>query len=237
MSAPNAPVKAATPAIALTTSDNVKAAPENKPRIALGDAQIDKRSPQLSPQNLAENEYRDAANLLGQGRVAEAQDGFRLALQNNPGHIGARQALFGLLVEARRTSEAEQVLQEGLRINPNQAGFAMALARMQVDRGDTNGAIETMLKPGASAQASPDYLAFLAALYQRTSQHKEAVEEYQAALRLAPQSGVWLMGLGISLQALKRNAEAQEAFRRARSSNSLNPELTAFVDQRLKQLQ
>ncbi len=45
------------------------------------------------------------------------------------------------------------------------------------------------------------------------------------------------MGLGISLQALNRNTEAQDAFRRAKNSNSLNPELQAFVDQRLRQLQ
>jgi len=43
--------------------------------------------------------------------------------------------------------------------------------------------------------------------------------------------------LGISLQALNRNIEAQDAFRRARSSSTLSPELQAFVDQRLKQLQ
>jgi MSHA biogenesis protein MshN len=74
-------------------------------------------------------------------------------------------------------------------------------------------------------------------LLQRQSRHKDAVEYYQAALRLAPGSGVWLMGLGISLQALDRNADARDAFRRARASNSLSPELQAFVDQRLKQLQ
>ena len=45
------------------------------------------------------------------------------------------------------------------------------------------------------------------------------------------------MGLGISLQALNRNTEAQEAYRRARGTNTLNPELQAFVDQRLRQLQ
>jgi MSHA biogenesis protein MshN len=60
---------------------------------------------------------------------------------------------------------------------------------------------------------------------------------YQAALALAPRSGVWLMGLGISLQALGRNSEAQIAFRRARASDMLTGELQAFVDQRLKQLQ
>jgi MSHA biogenesis protein MshN len=113
----------------------------------------------------------------------------------------------------------------------------MALARLQLDRSDAAGAIETLQGSAAGAQNSPDYLAFYAALLQRQSRHREAVEQYQAALKLAPQSGVWLMGLGISLQALNRNAEAQDAFRRAKSSNSLSAELQAFVDQRLRQLQ
>jgi MSHA biogenesis protein MshN len=45
------------------------------------------------------------------------------------------------------------------------------------------------------------------------------------------------MGLGISLQALNRNSDAQAAFRRAKATDGLNGELQAFVDQRLKQLQ
>jgi len=152
-------------------------------------------------------------------------------------YTGARQGLFGLLLDARKNGEAEQVLVEGLRINPNQPGFAMVLARLQVDRGDTAGAIDTLHRSAPSALNSPDYLAFHAALLQRQSRHPEAVDHYQAALRLAPGSGVWLMGLGISLQAVRRNADAQDAFRRAKASNSLNPELLAFVDQRLRQLQ
>jgi MSHA biogenesis protein MshN len=43
------------------------------------------------------------------------------------------------------------------------------------------------------------------------------------------------MGLGISLQAENRLAEAQEAFNRAKASHTLSPELQAFVDQQLKQ--
>ena len=208
-----------------------------KMRAVLANPQIDKRSQQLTAQQLAENEYRDGANLLNQGRLAQAQEGFRLALQHYPAHIGARQGLFGVLLEAKKNGEAEQVLQDGLKLNPNQPGFAMALARLQVDRGDTVGAVETLQKTAPSALHSPDYLAFLAALLQRQSRHQEAIDHYQAALRLAPQSGVWLMGLGISLQALNRNNEAQDMFRRAKSTNTLNPELQAFVDQRIRQLQ
>ena len=210
---------------------------EPRAQLAATGAQIDKRMQTLTPAQMAENEYREAANFLGQGRLVEAQDSFRQALQNNPLHAGARQGLFGLLVDAKRTTEAEQLLKDGLKLNANQPGLAMALARLQLDRADANAAIETLQASAASAQNSPDYLAFFAGLLQRQSRHREAVEQYLAALRLAPNSGVWLMGLGISLQALGRNTDAQDAFRRARASNTLNPDLQAFVDQRLRQLQ
>ena len=231
--APKLAFVAIKPAGSLTMTDML---PETKAQWALAKPQIDKRAQTLTPQQVAENDYREAANFLNQGRLAEAQDGFRRALQHNPAHVGARQGLFGLLLDAKKSAEAEQLLQEGLQLNPNQPGFAMALASLQYERGDIAGAIETMQKSAPAAQGSPDYLARLAGLLQRQSRHQEAVEHYQAALRLAPGSGVWLMGLGISLQALNRNGEAQDAFRRARATNTLNPELQAFVDQRLKQL-
>jgi len=81
----------------------------------------------------------------------------------------------------------------------------------------------------------PDYQAFLAALLQREGRNKEAIEHYLLALRKVPGSGVWLMGLGISLQAENRQTEAQEAFLRAKASNTLSPDLLAFVEQQLKQ--
>ena len=73
-------------------------------------------------------------------------------------------------------------------------------------------------------------------MLQRLTLHKRAVAEYQAALQLAPQAGVWWMGLGISLEADGRLPEAKDAFQRARATGALSPELAAFVDQKLKRL-
>lgn len=232
-----ATVAAASAKPAAPAAKPVKSAAKKKAPAIFASVQIDKRSRQLTPRQLAENEYRNAANLLNQDRLAEAQEGFRLALKYDPGHTGARQGLFGLLLEAKKKGEAEQVLRDGLDLNLSQPGFAMALARLQVDRGDTVSAIETMQRSASAALESPDYLAFHAALLQRQSRHQEAVDHYLAALRLAPGSGVWLMGLGISLHALNHNREAQDAFRRAKATNTLNPVLQAFVEQRLRQLQ
>lgn len=207
-----------------------------KALLALANPQINKHTQVLTSQQLAENEYRNAANLLGQGRLADAQEGFRRALQQEPRHIGARQGLFGLFMEAGQTTEAEHLLREGLDLDPNRPAFAMALARLQVERGDIAAAVDTMQTSAPAARDSPDYLAFHAALLQRLARHREAIEQYQAALAMAPGSGLWQMGRAISLQALNRNTEAADAFRRAKAANTLNAELTEFVNQRLAQL-
>lgn len=199
--------------------------------------EIQKKVIKPTPQQLAEQEYGKASTLLHQGKRDEARDALVAALQHYPGHMGARQGLFGMMIDDKKFAEAERIMQEGLQLNPAQIGFAMALARLQLDQGNTQSAIDTLNKSLAYAQNTPDYLAFLAALLQREKRHAEAVEQYAAALKLQPQSGVWMMGLGISLQALNRKAEAQEAFRRARASGNLTPELRAYVDQRLLQLQ
>jgi MSHA biogenesis protein MshN len=198
---------------------------------------IDKHMHPSTSAARAENEFRKATELLNRGRVAEAIDGYKLALQQDTGHAAARQALVALLLENRRIEEAQQYLQEGLTLYPDRYAYAILLARIQVDRGDLQGAHDLLSKYAGSAANDAEYHAFDAALLQRLGRHKEAVADYQVALKLAPGAALWWMGLGISLQADNRDADALDAFRRAKSTGGLSPALVAFVDQRLKQLQ
>ena len=147
----------------------------------------------------------------------------------------ARQALVVALLRSKNSAEAERLLVERQALAPKSAGFAMILARLQAERGDNDLALETLRLGLSVAGANPTYHATMAALLARVGQHAQAVAQYQAALRLSPQSGVWWMGLGLSLQAVGSLTEAQEALRRARASDNLSPELAAFVEQRLKQ--
>lgn len=231
--------KPAAPAARPETGETPKVVAPAKPpvNVATAKPQIKKEVRQPAPRDLAENEYRKATASLHQGRLAEAQEGFHAALSLYSEHLGARQALVGLLVEGKQFGEAERVLQEGVKLAPAQTGFVITLARLQVDRGDNSEAIETLRRGLGHAQGNPDYLAFLAALLQRQGRHEEAIEQFQAALRIKPHSGVWLLGLGMSLQTVNRAEEAQEAYRRAKATGSLNAELAAFADQRLRQLQ
>ena len=110
------------------------------------------------------------------------------------------------------------------------------LARLEVERGEVSGAINTMVGALPYVQSDPDFYAFLAALLQREGRHREAVDYYRTALRAVPGNGVWMMGLGISLRATNQSAESSEAFQRAVDSKQLSPELQDFVERQLREL-
>lgn len=182
----------------------------------------------------AENGYRRALAGLQDGRVAEAIAGLQAALRANPKHDAARQTLVGLLIENGRNDEAVAELQQALALDARQPALAMLLARLQIERGGSG--IETLLRTLPYAAGDGEYHGFLAGALQRQGRHREAAEQYQAALRSVPNNAVWWMGLGISLQAEKRNADAADAFGRAKAAGTLSPELQGFVERRLQQV-
>ena len=188
---------------------------------------------ETAPQR-AENAYRRALGVLEDGRVTEAIATLQSALAIDPRHEPSRQTLVGLLIEAGRPDEAMRQLQAALVLDPRQPSLAMLLARLQLERGGP--AIDTLLRTLPHAAGNGEYHAFLAGVLQREGRSREAAENYQAALKRAPANGVWWMGLGIALQAEKRDADAAAAFTQAQASGMLTPELQAFVERRLRQL-
>jgi MSHA biogenesis protein MshN len=199
-------------------------------------ASLNKQLKQASPQQQAENEFRKANALAQQGLLQEAAMAYATALRLDPEHAMAREALVAVLLQSKRNAEAEQTLQEGLQQNLKQAHFAMLLARLQVERDALSLALGTLEKSLPYAKQQADYQAFVAALLQRQNRHQEAIVYYQAALQMSPNSSLWLMGLGISLQALQRKTDARDAYQRAIETRGLSPELQAFVAQRMQEI-
>ena len=186
------------------------------------------------PKPLAADQYRVALARMSEGRVTEAIASLEQTLRTDPRHEGARQTLVGLLIENGRHDDAMRHLQAALALDVRQPSMAVLLARLQIERGG-NG-IDTLMRSLPAAAGKPDYHAFLAGALQRAGRHGEAAEQYMAALRTSPQNGVWLMGLGISLMAEHRNADAAEAFKRAKASGNLSAQLQNFVERKLNQL-
>ena len=223
---PSPTVAALTPpaALAATSAGTAKPAPTSA---------IEKMEASGALNENAESAYRQAIAVLNQGRLAEARDGLNKALRADVMHVAARQLLFKVLVEAGQTDEAIELLRIGLQGQPGQLGWAMNLARLQLERRDLAGAWQTLDHSLPAAARNADYQGFTAHVLQRLGRNKEAVDCFHAAARLAPGEGRWWLGLGLSLEADGRAAEAREAFARARSSGTLNAELAALVEQKL----
>lgn len=227
---PVAPKPAVPPAAPARTAPMATKAAE----VAAPRAEISKQVREPTPQQRADAEYARGVNALHQGRSGEARSAFESALGAFPAQHAARQALVGVLLDSRQYAEAERILQEGLDLAPSQYGFAMALARLQVEQGDLDAGVKTLARSIDYAGSSPEYAAFYAGLLQRQQKHTEAVDMFQRALKSRGNSGIWLLGMGLSLDALGRSAEAQEAYRRAKASGNLPGDLAAFADQRLR---
>lgn len=182
----------------------------------------------------AEDDYRRALASLEDGRVTEAIVRLQAALEADPRHEASRQTLVSLLIEAKRPEEAMRELGAALALDPRQPAVAMLMARLQLERGGPG--IDTLMRTLPYAAGNAEYHAFLAAALAREKRHREAVEQYESALRVSPQNGIWWMGMGISLQAEKRSPEAAAAYRKALDSGTLSAELQGFVERRIKQL-
>jgi len=210
------------------------AAPPAAPAASSGPVKIEKSPVLATPRDRADADYRRAENALASGRSAEAVEGFRAALKQDPAYVLARQMLLRQLLEMRKIDEAMTVLQEGLELQPAQTGWAMSLARLQLEQNDITAADRTLARSQAYAEASADYAGFQGHLKSRLGANRAAVTHYQRATRLAPTEGRWWLGLGLALEVEGKVPDAKDAFRRSLATANLSAELAAVAEQHLR---
>lgn len=194
---------------------------------------IDRQERPLGPVERAENAFLAGVAALRNGHATEAEARLRVALDALPAHVGARQALLGLMLDSRRPVEAEALMRAGMVANPDQISFAMVAARLQAQRGDAVAAILTLESVQGPGSGHGDFVALHAAMLQRIGRHGEAAQRYGVAIGLGNASPVWYIGRAISLQQIGKDAEARASFRQAIDTGNLPPELRAFAERQL----
>lgn len=177
---------------------------------------------------------RKAIQLYRQGRTGDAVSRLQQALRETPRQTVLRQTLLGIYIEQGLLDEALVLLKDGLELQPGRADWAMAAARIQVERGRTADAWETLQRHQASAGQNADYQGFAAVLLQYLKKPREAAQYYRAALRLKPQEARWWYALGSVLEADGQKAEARDAYQRARAIGDLPPSLAEALERKLR---
>lgn len=178
--------------------------------------------------------YREGVMAYQQGRLRDAVIQLQSSLRENPRHVQARQALLGIYMEYKRHDDAIILLRVGLEEMPSQAGWAMTLARIQVDRGQQTEAWATLEKYQVAGERNADYQGFAAVVLQNLGRPHEAVLRYRAALRLKPREGRWWFALGSALEADNQRPDAIEAYRQAQSLGGLTPAMNDVLLSKLR---
>lgn len=201
---------------------------------AAADAQIDKRAKGGQAHDMAESEYRKGMQAVRRNDNAGAAPLFKHALELDPGHAKARQALLSVLVASRQWAEAQQVAKSGLALDPAQTGWATILSRLQFEQGDAAAAIQTLESYAVHAGGDADYQGLFAYLLQKQQRPAEAAQRFRVALALRPAEGRWWFGLGLALEAAGQSGDAKEAYAKAREVGNLPADMLGVVEQKLK---
>lgn len=224
------------PAAAMVTAAEKPTAVVDRPVAKLTVSAEAQSQKTFTPRQQSDNLYKQAVMHAQQGQGKDARELLAKSLEAAPQNVAARQLLAGLLVEANKLPEALALLREGVKVSPDQSAMWMNLARLQLEFGDANAATATLEQGMTPAGEDAQYNAFYAVLMQRAGRHDAALKHFLVALRSDPSMPNWLVGAGISMQALGRDTDAVEAFQRAKDGGQLPAAFTNFVDQRLAQL-
>ena len=165
--------------IAAAKAETVAAPAEAAKAQPSGPVKIEKSPVVATPRDRADVEYRRAEGALASGRTAEAIDSLRAALKHDPAYVQVRQILLRQLLEMRKTDEAMAALQEGLDIQPMQTGWAMSLARLQLEQNDLAAADRTLARSQAYGETNADYAGFQGHVKSRLGAQRQAVSHYQ----------------------------------------------------------
>ena len=199
---------------------------------------IKKKTRPLNNKQLAEIAYNRGYKFLQQGRMHQGKESLREALSLYLPHIKAREMLAGIYIKSGHFINAAEILKEGVVVVPDYPLFAQLYARVLLEQNNPQLAIEILTRGSSSATMNthPDYFALLAATYQRVKNHKKAIDIYLRLVKARPNTGIWWLGLGVSLEKLGKAKEALDAYRRAQNTGSLNLGLAKFTNNRVAAL-
>ena len=171
-----------------------------------------------------------------QGRVADALIALAGLVEEYPDFIPAREAYAAELLRRGDVGAAERILQSGLARTPQEPRYTLILEHILLQRDLADDALQLLLRAAPSVHEDVEYHAFIAALQQRLGMHDAAVDVYRRVLAQAPYSGVWWLGLAISLAAQDQGPEAHTAFQRALVDRDLSANLRQYANREISRL-
>jgi protein O-GlcNAc transferase len=165
-----------------------------------------------------------AAELLGQGRLAEAKAKLVKELRLDPQSSPAAELLGAVLFEMGKHDEAIEHLRRALRLAPSSPGPRLNLGKALLEGGRADEAVETLAE---AVRRWPDIavgrFSYANALLAK-GEHRRAIEEYRVAIGLAPRDAGAYANLALALSDLEEHEAVCEVCERLLGLEPSSPE-------------
>ena len=143
---------------------------------------------------------------------ASAERAYREILSEFPAEIEVYLSLSSLLKGDRRPSEALQILERGLTIEPEMPDLHNMLAGVYTDLGQSELAIESARRYVSLTNGEPNAFDSLGLVYHQTGHYQEARNAYLRAIQKKPDFEIAIIHLGNLYFQLGRYREAEGQF-------------------------
>jgi tetratricopeptide (TPR) repeat protein len=149
------------------------------------------------------------------GRLDDAERGYRAALDIDPAHVDALHLLGVLRHQLGQHAEAADLVGRAVDLRPQDAALQLNLGNALKALGQLDGAIERFRNALTLAPAFPLAHYNLGNAYAAAGRHEDAADAFRKSLRLQPDNASTHNNLGNALHALGRHDEAIASFQRA----------------------
>lgn len=149
------------------------------------------------------------------GRLDDAERGYRATLDGNPVHVDALHLLGVLRHQQGQHAEAAELVRRAVNLRPEDAALQLNLGNALKALGKIDDAIEQFRNALTLAPSFPLAHYNLGNAYASVGRHEDAADAFEKSLRLQPDDASSHNNLGNALHALGRHAEAIASFQRA----------------------
>lgn len=172
---------------------------------------------------------------ISEGKDAEAISGLEQMLEIEPDNHQVRRNLAAQLLKNGARSRSGLLLEQGVKLYPQELSLLQSLARFYAQNGQTDNALALLKGHNPDVLQHPDYIQLRARLAQQQQDHQQAQQDYALLSRYQPDNIKWRLGLAVSLDQNGQYQAATEVYRWLAGADT-PAAIRDFVQQRLTAL-
>ncbi len=195
-----------------------------------------KDQPRYSTEQLDTIAVQDALRLIADGDAEAAFTTLeRYIIQNRNAHQ-SRETYAKLLMSRGRAADATALINVGLGLAPNHAGFKKVKARLLMSEGDIPAAVTTLISRAPDIENDAEYHDLLASAQLSSKDFAGAIISYRGLVEHDQTQGKWWYGYAAANDQLGNSSIARQAYLRAMQYSNLSANLRQRSQERVAAL-